>query len=394
MDVLQGGRTGISVFTAAVSFAALAIAVVAPSPARADVNFFHLFKAERFEQASENASPTPASWDCIARIDASDDRTLATGTVTFAGPASPARLQPGGQIVGGDGLPNWVYLWSTLPLASRQELERQCPSGRYVYAIAGGTLGTATATLSLPASTFTGSVPAVDAASWRAIQAFQPGHPLTIGSVGHTSAPGAQFSATYVTVRDTTNGSVVAAGSVQGASPAQVRIPAGTLVAGRAYEVSVAFTDRYLMPGAGFGTGESSISFDRTTSLTFPPGPEDGGVRTPDAGDPAGAGGREGGTDRAEDGGLLILDAGPPLGTDAGGATGHVVITPGSESEAARPAARSACECTGRRPEGRARAALAVTGATALLGLGRWVGRGRRVRPRRRRPGSAPWARP
>jgi len=377
------------------------------SPAMAQgVSEFGVFKAQRFEQTAATASTTPTSYDCAMRLDTLSADSLTAATATWSGgvagdsPATLTFLSTGTA----NGTPIWEYWWPSPSYTTQADLDAHCPVTTYTFALSGGTLGAAGGSMSVVASAFTTSTPAIDTPSFASLAAYNPSSTVTLSTVTHGAATGTSFTGTWLDVNDAVTNDTVASSYVGAAGTLSVQIDGGTLLPGHGYQVEVFFSDRVIVPNAGFSASSES-AFDRSTELTFgtllddggePPtdaGAVDSSVPTPDAGPlDSGSPGAPDASEpvAADDGGVPEAggsSSGGTSGSSSGSSSGGTL--PVEDDDAGAPANGSTgggggggglCSVTAvGAPSGGPMGALAATIALAACAFGRR----RRTVPRR-----------
>jgi hypothetical protein len=308
------------------------------SPAKAQgVSEFGVFKAQRFEQTAATASTTPVSYDCAMRFDTLTADSILGGTATWSGGTggeSPANLTFLSTGYAG-ATPIWEYWWPSAPYTSQAILDAHCPITSYQFDVSGGTMGTASGSMSVVASAYTTSTPAIDAPSFASLAAYNPSTTMTLSTVAHAEVGGTQFSGTWIDVNDIVANTTVASNYVAGGGVAlSVQIDGGTLLPAHEYQVEVFFSDRVIVANAGFSASSES-AFDRTTEMSFGTLLTDGGQP------PSDSGASEGGTTGTDSG---VADSGDDDAADAeppppgvGGADAAPVGTGGSSSGGTPP---------------------------------------------------------
>ncbi len=263
--------------TAGVSLVALATAGLVPA-AQAGIQFFDAFRTGDFQQTTANPGFAPgdaAFWFFNARIFQGAAGEVGSASVTYPGPGSPMTLSPNGNVFSGGGT------FGTLA-----DLDTAFPGGNYDYSIGGGTLGSDTASLSLPAAhLYAQSIPAF--ANFNAIQsALNPSQPFTFQWNSLVANPTADQSLVFFTLRDTASFATVLDSGGLPATTMSYSIPAASLVPGHEYTADIYFSSRDLSGGGFANTSDPAggisglVGDDYVTEVTFTtvPEPAAGGV--------------------------------------------------------------------------------------------------------------------
>jgi hypothetical protein len=346
------------------------------------VSEYGLFKIQGYQQTTNALPAMPDTFYCSLRVDTLTQSSITGGSVTWSGPDSPATLtflSTGSA----NGVPIWEYWWPSPSFTAKSDLDTNCPAGSYSFSISGGTLGAETAPFTGTADAYSTSVPAVDAPSFAAVQAYNPSTVVTLSTVTHAQAAGTQFSATWLDLDDVVANTTVASSYGADGGVLSLQIPAGTLTPAHDYEVSVYFSDRVLVANAGFST-TSEAAFDLNTVVPFETLLADGGIPPGDGGTAPEAGPVEAGMPEASAG--TDASTGPTADAATEDATAPedsgsftVPDSGGSVSPSSNTGSKAGCGC-------RLGGAPASDGLGALAGVVFACGLARR---RRRRTGAS-----
>lgn len=242
-------------FVAFTGVAALCVS----SQALASVTSYDIFYTAFYTQSSSAAPAAPEAHVFATRVLTSNATDLATASLT---------------------VPNFPFAYNLFAIAptsylaarnfaSQSAMEFAFPAGVYTHAIGGGTLGSANATLTRPASLFFCSeIPAFDAASFSTLGAFPFGQAVTLNFSSFTRPGAANSALTFLTIFDSQN-TVVFNAIEPGETTTSIIVPANTLQPGTTYRATLYYSSRIETPNAGFGTATSIVGCDRATSTTL-----------------------------------------------------------------------------------------------------------------------------
>jgi hypothetical protein len=294
------------------------------------VDDYNAFKVMSFQQTSASPASAPSVYYCNLGFDALSSDAFTTGTVTWATTTgdSPGTLTAlPTYFLGATEI--WPYWWPGVQVATKAGLDAECPTTTYTFAVSGGSLGATSAILTLAPDAYSAATPAIDPASYQALQAYRPLETVIVSTVAHPQGTGTQFTATYLSVIDAVSNATVAAGSNVGADAGIVtlQIDGGVLSPAHAYQVSVDFSDRVVTTDAGFGTATAFTAFEQRSSVDFETLLDDGGVPPSDAGPMTDAGAIQDASQPADasttpDASIAPEDAGAPSGSSSGGSSG------------------------------------------------------------------------
>ena len=239
--------------------------------AQADVPFIDIFQSVSFDQSDGVSTPTPYLYAMGARL-----FTTSAGDVTSATLTDPSANAYTMSTNIGNGVGYFDY--SAPNLAA---LQAAYPVGDYTFAVDAGSdasLIGKSATMSLPNGNdyYADTVPMLDAASWNALQNAQAGQAVNIAWNNYGSVPAASFTLIYFNVYDSTLGSTVFDGTMNGSDKDAYRsdtIPGAVFIAGHDYYFSLFFDPR--VQGApvsvdpAFGSTSAVAGFDYVTTGSF-----------------------------------------------------------------------------------------------------------------------------
>jgi hypothetical protein len=263
--------------TAGVFLATFSFAGLAPT-AQAGIQFFDAFRTGDFQQTTASPGFAPgdaAFWFFTARVVQTTAGDIGTASVTYPGPGSPMALSANGNVFTAGG-----------SFGTLADLDTAFPGGAYDYSIAGGTLGSDTASLTIPTThLYAQSIPAY--ANFDAIQtAFDPSKPFTFQWNSLVANAAAGESLVFFSLRDDASSATVLASGALPGTTTSFGIPAASLVPGHAYTADVYFSSRDLNGGGFVNTSEplggvsGLVGDDYVTEVRFTtvPEPVAGGV--------------------------------------------------------------------------------------------------------------------
>lgn len=242
----------------AVAFTGLA-ALCLSSQSLAGVAFYDIFYSTFYTQNSASAPTTPDVHVFATRVVTTNTADLASASLT---------------------VPNFPFAYNLFAItptsylaarnfASQAAMELAFPAGVYTHSIAGGTLGSAIATVTRPDSLFfCTEIPAFDAASFDTLAAFPAGQAVSLSFSSFTRPGTANTASTFLTIFDAQN-AVVFNAIEPGETTTTITIPANTLQPGATYRATLYYSSRIETPNAGFGSATAIVGCDRATSATL-----------------------------------------------------------------------------------------------------------------------------
>ena len=244
------------------SLAALAVAAVLPTPAfAAGVTGYHLTKFGNYEQTS-NAAPLINTYavELGLAIDEPTDATAAT--LTYSGPLSPLTLPL---------VAEGSFEFGS-PYPTETAMDAAFPNGiGYTFTIQGGTLGSQSAVLELPAATiWPSSVPYLIGDGYDRLVHMDVTQELTLTRSSFVANPDANRSAVVIGVID-----ILAETQpffrieMDDFTQTSVTIPANTLRAGRDYEFTIQFSNIHTEDSNYFDGANAANTAFYTNDIRF-----------------------------------------------------------------------------------------------------------------------------
>jgi hypothetical protein len=112
------------------------------------------------------------------------------------------------------------------------------------------------------------SIPAFTPACWTAMQSVDPAQSFILNWNAYTLTSGADYAFTFITISDHSSGLQVISPSGPPGITA-TNIPAGTLLYGRVYDVSLYFSERQTPPDQGISDAQITVGWDNLTMATL-----------------------------------------------------------------------------------------------------------------------------
>jgi hypothetical protein len=222
------------------------------SPAHASLALVDIFKNIAYQQTSGVKPTTPANFfaDVEAHLNAAGDYTSVV--VTYPGPGSPLSLP----------LENPLQFGVGPGFATQAAMDAAFPFGAYSFAASGGTSTPETDSINYTVDAYTADIPALDAATFTALQGMNAAQPFTFHFNSFTPNPNADTGTTFLTVFGSSFGTSLAHTSTMST------MAANTLAPGKTYTYELDFSDR--INGTDPNTGVPTlIAFDVRTDGTF-----------------------------------------------------------------------------------------------------------------------------
>lgn len=222
------------------------------TPARASLSVVDIFKNISYQQTSPSAPTTPSSYFADVEAFLVNPGDFDSVTVTYPGPDSPASLPLVSPLKFGIG-PSF---------ATQADMDAAYPFGTYSFMANNSvTMASETDDLDYTVDAYTSDIPALDAATFTALQGMDPTQPFTFNFNSFTPNPSANQSATFLTIFGSSFGT-----SLSDTATSAV-VPANTLLPGTAYTYELDFSDR--IGGTDPGGANTYIGFDVRTDGTF-----------------------------------------------------------------------------------------------------------------------------
>lgn len=228
------------------------------SRAEAAITFYDIFYTASYTQTTTSPPATPDLYYFATRVISNNPGDLTGAKLT---------------------VPPALVLYTLFPVGSgsylavrnfpfQSAMENIFPAGAYDFSISGGTLGSAAASIQRPASLFFCSeIPAFDAPSFDLFAAYPSNQDVSVGFDGFATPAGANTGVVFLTVFDSSN--AVVFNTSQNNPVAALTIPAGTLQPGASYRATLFYSSRIQLSNAGFGTADSIVGCDRSTSAAI-----------------------------------------------------------------------------------------------------------------------------
>jgi hypothetical protein len=139
----------------------------------------------------------------------------------------------------------------------------------YEFAIAGGTLGTQTASLSTPAtSLFAPQIPFFNGTTFDQLQGMDAASSFQLNIDGYTAPVGVNNPLTFLDIIRVSDGAVVYTDVAPNTQTSFV-VPANTLEPGLAYTMDLVYSSRIDSLNAGFNGATAEVGYDLRTDLNF-----------------------------------------------------------------------------------------------------------------------------
>lgn len=227
---------------------------------RADISFIDIFNNTVYQQTSGAAPTTPSGYFFNVELTSQNPGDFGGVSVTYPGPGSPLTLPMVSSTFFGFGSP----VFSTLGAE-----QAAYPFGSYVYTATGAGAPTQTATFEYTQDNFTADIPALDPASFAALNGLAPNTALTIDFDSFTPNPSATQGLGFFTIFGA-GGAVFADGFLPPGTTS-LTIPGGTLLPSTTYGFELDFSDR--TDGADANGVPTLLGSDVRTDGTFTTGP-------------------------------------------------------------------------------------------------------------------------
>lgn len=217
----------------------------------ASLDLVDIFKNVLYQQTSGAAPTSPAFYFADVEATMQNPGDFTSVTVTYPGPGSPVPLPLAS--------PNRFGIGPSF--ATQGDMDTAFPFGTYTFQ----TNTSLTAALNYLQDAYTSDIPALDAATFNALQGMNPALPFTFHFNSFTPSPNASHGATFLSV-----GSSFGTGGLSPSSTSAV-MSANTLLPSTTYTYELDFSDRVTGtdPNSGVPT---LIGFDVRTDGTFTTG--------------------------------------------------------------------------------------------------------------------------
>lgn len=208
-----------------------------------------IFKNISYQQTSGAAPTTPANFFADVEAYMQNPGDFTSVSVSYPGPGSPASLP----------LENPTEFGIGPSFATQAAMDAAYPFGTYTFTT-GPTVETASLNYTLDA--YTTDIPALDAATFAALQGMDPSLPFTFNFNSFTPNPNASTSATFFSIFGSTFGNSLSP------STTSATMPANTLAYNTTYNWELDFSDR-ITGTDPFNSVPTLIGFDVRTDGTF-----------------------------------------------------------------------------------------------------------------------------
>jgi hypothetical protein len=196
-----------------------ALALASPTPARAELLSYGLFRNAFFTQTSASPPTVANIYNFSASGSLANPGDAAGGTLTYPGPGSPATLT----------LASPTVLGFTGPAFPTQAaLDASFPFGTYTLTTSGGSMPQ-TASISYSQNAYPQSIPALTGPTFLGLQGLDPSQPFTVAFNPFVTGPVANESSIFFSIFDTLTGQAVFSAGGLPASTTSLTLPGGTL---------------------------------------------------------------------------------------------------------------------------------------------------------------------
>jgi hypothetical protein len=231
------------------------------SPGNAQTNFA-IFKVTAYYQASvapPTAPNTPNAYYFGAQFGTADDSAIEN-----VGLVDPA----GDNISLTESAPDYFSFGSPF-FADKADFDAAYGSGAYDFYV-NYTNSTDYGSVTVPAQDFyTTNIAAFTTNCWTGMQQVDPARCFNLQWNAFTPDTNTTGAYTFINVQDNVSGDTPYSANYLTPDTTTTNIPAGTLLYGRTYTVSLFFSDRQDFPNAGFGGALGTIGFDHVTQTTL-----------------------------------------------------------------------------------------------------------------------------
>jgi hypothetical protein len=234
----------------------------AARPARADIFFYDLLKSKDYIQTGPSAPVAPVEYDGNAGI-ASAVGDFTNASITSSSPISPYVLT----IFPGDA--SWF-----IALTTKAQLDADIPNGTtYTFNVSGGSLGTQSATLTLPSTDkYAANVPYLTGGSYNALQGMNASDPLTLTFDPFAAVSGTNFNFMIVDLYPAGNSQPLINADLANTASSYT-LAANTLQPNTSYTFALSyFVDNFTLNG-GFGHATEEYGYSESTFVNFTTGP-------------------------------------------------------------------------------------------------------------------------
>ena len=198
-----------------------------------NIGLVDLFKNQDYIQTSGAAPTTPTGFFADVELTSVNPGDFDDVMVTFPGPASPVDIP---QV-------SPTFFSYGPGFATQADMDAAIPTGDYDYTgTNSSTSDSETATLNYTGDAFTSAIPALNAATWNALNGLDPSMALTLGFNSFTPAANANQAFTFFTISDA-SGAVFTGGFLD-PSTMSLLLPANKLMANTTYNFELDFSDR------------------------------------------------------------------------------------------------------------------------------------------------------
>jgi hypothetical protein len=234
----------------------------AARPARAEIIFYDLLKSKDYIQTGPSAPVAPVEYDGNAGI-ASAVGDFTNASITSSSPISPYVLT----IFPGDA--SWF-----IALTTKAQLDADIPNGTtYTFNVSGGSLGTQSATLTLPSTDkYAANVPYLTGGSYNALEGMNASAPLTLTFDPFAAVSGANFNFMIVDLYPAGNSQPLINADLANTASSYT-LPANTLQPNTSYTFALSYFVNNFTLNGGFGHATEEYGYSESTFVNFTTGP-------------------------------------------------------------------------------------------------------------------------
>ena len=258
-------RPGLSAGT---TLALLVAAAALAAPAGAQVGSTALFRNIFNQQTGVNTTTVDGA-DFDARLFTQNATDVATVSLDYPGPGSPASLTPDG-ITPGEG---FTYRYNSGELPTQADVDAAYPSGTYTVNYGGGTLAAGSVVTTDTGDVFSTNTPTFDAATVNGLPSFDVSQPFALSFAPFQGAlpnpmNGPTNSFDFVTIFDRATNAFVVNDGFLSPGTTSILLPANTLSPDTSYTAELIFSNRL----NGFDAVDQTFTeqgFDQRTDFNF-----------------------------------------------------------------------------------------------------------------------------
>jgi hypothetical protein len=249
------------------AFTAVAALAGFPSPARAQVTGYNIFKEDFLDQ-TDASTVTSEEWVYTANLELTNATDAEMATVTA--PSSTVYSMSGDTVAD----PAYVYRGD---FVTKSAMDAAFPSGAsYTLDISGGTVGSESGVLPVPSESalpYPSAVP--EFTDFSGFQNLDPAQSASFTFSGFTNiAGGPNSSLLFFNITNIATGATVFSDNFASPATTSVVVPAGTLSSDTAYSADLDYSNRETSGSTGFNGVTPFTGFDYNTSASFSTVPE------------------------------------------------------------------------------------------------------------------------